>query len=662
MKLMSMKMNVPTLVIAAMMSVGLRPAAAQEPTAVTVVAEGKSDWQIQCPAKGLPAVSWAAEEMQTYLRRMSRCELPLAAEESTHPAIVLGKRADLSAEDQSVLPPSPKGYDGYALAVRPAQAGAPPRIVIAGESTRGIIYGVYDLLERWGCRWFYPAQDPRDPEVIPQCGTLAIPAGTWAVASPFRYRICHASAWIFTVDHRAAGKQLDWAMKNRYNGIAWGCESKSPLIAQYQGLKKSGLLAELAKREMILYGPGHCFDQFLRADDYMAEHPEWFGLRDGKRVPQTFFGAQFCWSNPQARKQFVANAAAFLEACPQIGIFCIGPFDGGKCCDCPECRKSTPSDLLLTLTGEVIDRLERQASRVPVETLGGYPPVVAPPARARIHPRQRIIWADWGRDHGISYGDPRYGRRTNLEAWQQAARGGLTVCQYYCDNFSEPWISPPFALAIQDDRKFLMEKGVDGVLVLMWSPGYWWNHSLNGYLAGRCFYNAALDPYQEIRDYAAHYFGPAAAPALAAYDEQWARQIDLAYHVRDGATDADRTMLATQRRQWIQPAVAATEGNPLYAYRVGKVEKLHTLAERLAEMHRRRGEIRNLRQEGRFMEAEKALDSLRHETDDLLTFGTSLAELNQGLVDRKDLTGFISLLFKGWLDQEAKALREKRRN
>jgi len=112
----------------------------------------------------------------------------------------------------------------------------------------------------------------------------------------------------------------------------------------------------------------------------------------------------------------------------------------------------------------------------------------------------------------------------------------------------------------------------------MWPPGYWWNHGLNGYISGRCFYDASLDPFQEIRDYALHYFGPKAGPMLAAYYDQWARHIDLAYRVKGDARDAERTMLADQRGRWIDPAVQAVREDAVLAYRVAKVERLHTLA------------------------------------------------------------------------------------
>jgi len=71
------------------------------------------------------------------------------------------------------------GHDGYALAVVQATRKTPARIVIAGDNSRGVIYGVYDLLERLGCRWFYPTEDPADPEVVPRRDILSLPAGSW---------------------------------------------------------------------------------------------------------------------------------------------------------------------------------------------------------------------------------------------------------------------------------------------------------------------------------------------------------------------------------------------------------------------------------------------------------------------------------------------------
>jgi len=307
------------------------------------------------------------------------------------------------------------------------------------------------------------------------------------------------------------------------------------------------------------------------------------------------------------------------------------------------------------LMGETIDRLEQKHPELFVESLGGYGDVTTPPDNTKIHPKQRVIWAHWGRYHGTPYDDPRYDK-TNLELWHQAAPGGLTVGQYYGDNFCEPWIMPPFALAIEGDRRYLVEKKINSVCVLLWPPGYWWNHGLNGYLAGRCFFDATLDPFQELREYVMRYFGSDAGPAMAAYYEQWARQIDLAYHVRSGATDADAAMLSEQRAKWLEPAMNATKSNILYSYRVSKVEKLHTIAQRMVEASRQNDELTRLRTEGHIEEAKSRLAQLRSTTEDILKFAHAYSDLNQGLIDGKLFDAFIAPALKGSVEEQAKSL------
>lgn len=633
-------------------------AAAVTDPVVVVVQNRSSTWAIVTRSPDSGGVRFAGGELRRYIREMSGADLRAAADAATDPVIVIGLRDELSTEDRAVLPPSAPGCDGYAIAVLAAKAGRPARIVIGGDNGRGAIYGVYDLLERFGCRFFYPTLDPADPEVVPVLDTLALAPAAWAVASPVRYRIANASGWFFDISPPEATRQLEWAMKARYNVMGWQSESKTPLIDQYNSMVNSGMIAALDEREMLLHGPAHSFDHFLKAEAHMAQHPEWFGLRGGKRVPQTFFGAQFCWSNAEARNVFTNNVEAFVEACPAIDILCIVPFDGGQCCECPECTRLGASNALMLLMREVIDRLAVTAPGVLVETVGGYNPMTEPPEGVEIHPKQRIVWAHWGRYHDMGYDDDRYGRKANLETWRKAARGGLTICQYYTDNFAEPWILPPFAIAIESDRRYVINKRIDAVYVLMYPFGYWWNHGLNGYLAGRCYYDESADPFAGIHDYTVHYFGPKAGPLLGKYYEQWAREIDLAYRVKNDALDSHRAMLAAHRREWIDPAAAVVKDDRVLSHRVGKVEKLHTLAERLAELHRRRQEIQSLRKAGHRAEAAIELDRAREYADEVLDLFTRLADLDQGLIERKEVPGFITLGVKNWIEEEARAISQ----
>ena len=648
--------------VLACLLISTSPGASAEPALAVVVENHKSAWRISSPAPGSPRVNWAAQELQKYVHQMAGYKLLIVKKAGNKSAIVVGLRSELSSEDRALLPPPAQGYDGYAITIQPPGRKIRGRIIIGGDNGRGVIYGVYDLLERFGCRWFYPTEDAADPEVVPRQSGLSLPAGSWAVASPMKYRICNGSEWFFELDPAPALKQLDWAMKARYNAMGWQGDTQNPLEKQYQQLAEGGLLAELSKREMLLHGPAHSFNLLLRAEDYMTNHPEWFGMRNGKRVPQTFAGAQFCWSNPDARKKFTDNVEAFARHAPQIHILCLVPFDGGQACECDVCKKAGASNLLMLLMGEIIERLSSVRPDLLVETVGGYGAVNDPPDTAQIHPRQRVVWAHWGRGYTSGYDDPHYGRKANLEKWRRAARGGITICQYYTDNFAEPWVMSPFTVAMEGDRRYFLTNGIDSIYLLMWPRGYWWNHSLNGYLAGRCFYDCSLSPYDLLGDYARHYFGDDAGPLLGQYFEAWARNPDLCYRVRGESRDSDRAALASQRQQWIDPATTLAAHDPVMAYRVAKVARLHGLAEQLMEVHRRRDEIQSLRRAGEFEKARVALDKARPFTDEVIALFYTLADLNQGLIERKEIPSFITANVKNWLEEEAKAVTTQKRD
>ena len=614
---------------------------------------GHSAWCVRSPSLKSRVVAQAVAELQAYFAQISGADLPLT-ESGSGPEIAVGLRAELTAEDQARLPAKQDGTDGYAIAV----VAQPPRIIIAGDNPRGTIYGVYDLLERLGCRWFYPAQDHNDPEVVPRLAKVELPIAAWAVASPIAARVFNGDAWMFKIDPETAKKQVDWAMKNRYNVIGWQCmpsnQDKTP-IQQYEELRDSGVLTELEKRGMTLHGPAHSFDHFLNSTVYFQKHPEWFGLRGGKRVPQAALGAQFCWSNAEARKEFVKNATEFVAAAPMLQIFCTIPFDGGPACECDQCKQIGASNLAMTLAGELIESVKQVRPSVVVEQVAGYGPLAEPPERQRVPPDLRFIWAQWGRSHALGYSDPRYDA-TNLEAWRAVAGHNLSICQYYGDTFSQPWIMGPFTVAIESDRRYLVDKHIDEVYVLMYPKGYWWNHGFNMSLAGRSFYDVSLDPAQEVHDYALNYFGPKAGPLLAQYYDEWANKIEMTYRLRGGSTPQDRELLIEERKRWITPAVKAADDESPYAYRVSKVAKLHDLAERLADLQRQSRRRRIVTARGKLELASDALHVAQAALTETMNRFYAAADLNAGLVDRDENTSFIKLTLQSWLDSEAKAI------
>jgi hypothetical protein len=143
---------------------------------------------------------------------------------------------------------------------------------------------------------------------------------------------------------------------------------------------------------------------------------------------------------------------------------------------------------------------------------------------------------------------------------------------------------------------------------------------------------------------------------LAEYFEAWARDPELCYRVRGDSRDSDRAKLADQRKRLLDPATQLVANDRVLAYRVAKAEKLHTLAERLMEVHRQHAAIQRLRREEKFDQARAQLDQSRAYTDEVLALFYALADLKEGLIERQEVPTFIKANVKNWLDEEAKAI------
>lgn len=621
------------------------PAAAQqakaEPTpapSVELVRDRASAFRIEVRSPKSAEARFAAGELTSYLAKISGAQLEPASKGGTGPRIVIGMRKDLSAADRALLPPAAKGHDGYATAVVATTKAKPARIVLAGDQPRGLVYGAYDLLERLGCQFTHPTLDPSDPEIVPSSKDLSLPAGRWAVASKLRYRTLAWFEWrradggLDTTPEQLAA-QIDWAMKSRYNVF----ESAAIELPPEHPLAKA--LHAAKTRGMLLQAPGHNFDRFLPSDpETFAKHPEWFGMRNGKRVKHETYGAQFCWTNASAAKAFTDAVLAFVRARPDLDVLALSGLDGGQhapACGCEECAKRTPADNVIELLNGVVRRLAKERPNLVVETLGGYQYSELPPETVKPDQRLRVFWADWTRVPKASYAQPAYRKRrgANLEAWTRAFDGRVTVFQYYSDLFKHSWFMGPLAQQMADDREYVIEQGIDGMLNLLYPDGYWWRASLNAWLAGRVFYDATTDPFVLLREYALAYYGPAGEP-MAAYLDEWARDPSLGMHARLNAGPEQLERLRTQQRNSLAPAARRATGDPVRERRVDTITRLHRLAETFMEFEVLGGQSDALRQRGDVTDARRQLELARRKLASAKEQAEALLAEQRGLMDK----------------------------
>jgi hypothetical protein len=473
---------------------------------------GTSDWSIAVPAGAGEVEQFAASELRKYIGLMSGAGFPQTTAPASGKTILVGVRKDLKSA--IALPDAKKGFDGYSVAV------TPQGIVVAGENARGALYGAYDLLERLGCRWWMPNLDPRDPEVVPRNPDLSLPEGTWAEAGAIEIRLYNGSAFFFEVVPGRVLPQIEWAARNRYNFIGWQPHHlPGKMEEELEQFKACGAFDEMRKRGIAFHGPCHSFPQFLPTDRYFKDHPEWFGLLDGKRQPHggKWPIANYCWSNAEANEEFMRNVESFVKRWPQIKILNLEWIDGGVVCRCPECEKRGGANLIIELFNTLSERLAKVAPDVMLEMVLGYGPIDDPPTGSQPNGKWQGVYAHWGRNMRTSYDDPDYFRRPNMLVWTSYFPL-YQICSYYGAGSHTPINGPPFLHALEKDTKYLVEHNARGTYVLHYPHPMWWNCSFTLGEAGRqSYYYPDRSVRESLRDLAMSYYGPKVGPLADEY-------------------------------------------------------------------------------------------------------------------------------------------------
>lgn len=230
---------------------------------------------------GNEVIGFAATELQRYLERMTGAQLPISHE------TVQGKGPVFTLHlDTENAPPS----DAFRIAI------APNSVELRASSPRGVLYAVYALLEKLGCRWVHPGEAQ---EIVPRLNTLDLPEGEHTETPHIEHRgLALYGLYADTVE--LGTRMIDWMAKNRLNLLLTSWERPDPTNTQTMFWYQVGeqLLPELQRRGILLDMSEHSTEYFFPRSLY-TEHPEWFGLNDGKRNAY-----QMCYSNKDGVEYF----------------------------------------------------------------------------------------------------------------------------------------------------------------------------------------------------------------------------------------------------------------------------------------------------------------------------------------------------------------------
>jgi hypothetical protein len=179
-------------------------------------------------------ISYAARELQGYMEKISGVRIPIVSVDARHEErheIFLGTY------------PESQGYNPHLT--RYMTKGN--NFLIAGGSSLSVLYSVYSFLENeLGCLWLSP-----EVEIIPQSDKIILPSDlTYEYTPVIETRTVHSRLFY---DNPA------FADKHRVTHEAF-----------------PGYIPEARV---------HTFHRFMPADSFYDKHPEYYALRNGKRLP-----------------------------------------------------------------------------------------------------------------------------------------------------------------------------------------------------------------------------------------------------------------------------------------------------------------------------------------------------------------------------------------
>ncbi len=307
-------------------------------TDVTLVEDSRSEFVIYHAPAAPSSVVEAGEELQHYLERATGARLEIVTEPA-EPMICLGDNAASRAAGLLVDDIPLEGFrtvthEGsiYILGPDTADDEQTPE----GGTSPGTRHGVYDFLERFvGVRWLMPGEHG---DYVPRAETLVIPDADVADAPFF------------------ANRRVPYAVTSEPQRRQWG-------LRQRLGWS-------------LYLWHGHSWDKHINPDMF-ADHPDWFAMNDGVRVPPT--GAfKLCVSNPELNRYIADRIIRIFDRRPDVSCISISPADGRGWCECPDCTAmyETDPDGDLSITPAILHQYNEIARMVgerhPDRLLAGY--------------------------------------------------------------------------------------------------------------------------------------------------------------------------------------------------------------------------------------------------------------------------------------------------
>lgn len=378
-------------------------------------------------------------------------------------------------------------------------------VILDGHPARGVLYAVYDYLERdCGVRWWTSTVSH-----YPKLRELPMPAERRSAPS-FVYREA------YYLDG------FDPVFKVR-------CRVNHTSIGHYEPATKDHrfIPPELGGDHRLYYYEGrhsayHSFFEVLPPEKYFKDHPEWYSLVDGKRVPR-----QLCLTNAEMEREYVGETLRRLRTSPESSFIQVSQNDLIAPCTCARCRAveaeegGAHSGPVLRFVNRVAAAVGREFPNVMVDTFAYQytrkAPTMTRPA-SNVTVRLCNIECAFNRPFADHCGpEENVAFVRDLRDWTKIAAGHLFIWNYVTD-FISFMMPHPNHHTIADNLRFFRDAGAIGVFEqgdVCCSAGEF--APLRFWLESHLLWDVDADASALRREFLTGYYGAAAAPILDEY-------------------------------------------------------------------------------------------------------------------------------------------------
>jgi len=267
--------------------------------------------------------------------------------------------------------------------------------------------------------------------------------------------------------------------------------------------------------QYTFWGAFHTFDQLLPAQEYYKEHPEYYAMYEGRRVPN-----QLCTSNTDVHVLVAESVREVLRKNHEVTAITLGPEDNRFFCQCPFCKALDEPDPApdqihsrrLFLFYKRVSELVHEAFPYVIIRFGAYDTYAAPPKdKGLLLPPNTFPlvchFQQYCNNHAIAAPscEPNARFRQVIAGWQNLA-GDLFVYEYY---YKVNWLDLPWPMvhAVREDIPWYKEHGVKG-FYSQYHPDSAAS-LLNARVAAALVLDVHVDVDQLVKDFCQEMFGPA---------------------------------------------------------------------------------------------------------------------------------------------------------